>query len=159
MGSYDPYLLQTEFEVMQSAVVLDSVIQNLDLGKGWSKWFGRGGPLKNSELLALLKGRISLRLLRNSNIIEIRAFDQQAEMAAKIANEIARVYVEHHRQVAAAESSANGFSLEIIDTAMPAFRAARPNKPLNIALGVLGGLVLGTAAGASRVRLQARKKS
>jgi uncharacterized protein involved in exopolysaccharide biosynthesis len=159
MGSYDPYLLQTEFEVMQSAVVLDSVIQNLDLGKGWSKWFGRGEPLKNSELLALLKGRISLRLLRNSNIIEIRAFDQQAEMAAKIANEIARVYVEHHRQVAAAESSANGFSLEIIDTAMPAFRAARPNKPLNIALGVLGGLVLGTAAGASRVRLQARKKS
>jgi uncharacterized protein involved in exopolysaccharide biosynthesis len=80
-------------------------------------------------------------------------------MAAKIANEIARVYVEHHRQVAAAGSSANGFSLEIIDTAVPAFRAARPNKPLNIALGALGGLVLGAAAGASRVRLQATKKS
>jgi serine/threonine protein kinase/capsular polysaccharide biosynthesis protein len=159
MGSYDPYLIQTESEVMQSAVVLDPVIQNLDLGKEWSKRFGRAEPLKNSELLALLKGRISLRPVRNSNIIEIRAFDQQAEMAAKIANEIARVYVEHHRQLAAAGSSANGFSLEIIDTAVPAFQAARPNKPLNTALGALGGLVLGAAAGASRVRLQARKKS
>jgi capsular polysaccharide biosynthesis protein len=159
MGSYDPYLLQTEFEVMQSAVVLDPVIQNLDLGKEWSKWFGRGQPLKNSELLTLLKARIDLRLVRNSNIIEIRAFDQQAEMAAKIANEIARVYVEHRRQVATAGSSANGFSLEIIDRAVPAVRAVRPNKPLNIALGSLGGLVLGAAAGAARVRLQARKKS
>jgi tRNA A-37 threonylcarbamoyl transferase component Bud32 len=158
-GSYDPYLLQTELEFMQSAVVLDSVIQNLDLGKERSKWFGRGQPLKNSELLTLLKGRISLRPMSISNIIEIRAFDQQAEMAAKIANEIARVYVEHRRQVAAAESSANGFGVEFIDRAVPAFRAARPNKPLNIALGVLGGLVLGAAAGASRVRLQARKMS
>ena len=44
-------------------------------------------------------------------------------------------------------------------SAVPGFRPVRPNKPLNIALGCLGGLVLGAAAGASRARLLSVKMS
>jgi capsular polysaccharide biosynthesis protein len=97
--------------------------------------------------------------VRNANILEISVFDEKPEEAAKIANEITRVFLEHHRSIEAAGSSANAFSLEIIDQATPSFRPVHPNKPLNIALGCLGGLVLGAAAGAARVRLQGRKKS
>ena len=158
MGSYDPYLIQTEMEVIQSALVLDPVIQNLDLRTAWSKRYGRGEALTESDLLTLLKGRISLRPVRNANIIEIRSFDEKPAEAAAIANEIALAFLEHHRSVEAAGSGAEAFSVEIIDRAVPGLRPVRPNKPLNIALGALGGLVLGSAAGAARVRLQSRKR-
>jgi uncharacterized protein involved in exopolysaccharide biosynthesis len=37
--------------------------------------------------------------------------------------------------------------VEIVDRAVPPFRPARPNKPLNIALGMIAGAVLGLFAG------------
>jgi serine/threonine protein kinase/capsular polysaccharide biosynthesis protein len=157
MGSYDPYLIQTEMEVIQSAPVLGPVIQNLDLRTAWSKRYGRGEALTESDLLTLLKARINLRPMRNANIIEIRSYDDKPEEAAAIANEIARAFLEYHLQVeAAGSSSANAFRLDIIDRAVPGVRPVRPNKPLNIALGCLGGLVLGAAAGAGRAHRQDR---
>src|SRR5690242_20911010 len=39
-GFYDPYFIQTEFEVIQSQVVLGRVIQDLDLQKVWGKKYG-----------------------------------------------------------------------------------------------------------------------
>jgi serine/threonine protein kinase/capsular polysaccharide biosynthesis protein len=157
--SYDPYLIQTELGVIQSSIVLDPVIQSLDLGGVWANRFGRGQPLTSSEVLNVLKSRIDLRPVRNANLIEIRSTDQQPELAAKIANEIALAYRAHHISMESAGSDANAFNVEIVDRAMPGVRAVSPNKPLNIALGALGGLVLGTAAGAARVRQQSRKKS
>src|SRR5205814_2102180 len=44
MGGYDPYFIQTEFEVIQSEVVLGKVIKNLDLNNEWGKKYG--GNLK-----------------------------------------------------------------------------------------------------------------
>jgi capsular polysaccharide biosynthesis protein len=38
--------------------------------------------------------------------------------------------------------------VEIVDRAVPGFRPVRPNKPLNIAIGVVIGIILGLAAGA-----------
>src|ERR1043165_5473827 len=34
-GSYDPYFIQTEFEVIQSELILGKVAQDLDLNKEW----------------------------------------------------------------------------------------------------------------------------
>src|SRR5271165_3898092 len=36
-GSYDPYFIQTEFEVIQSEVILGEVIKSLDLNHVWGK--------------------------------------------------------------------------------------------------------------------------
>src|SRR6185436_13923295 len=36
-GSYDPYFIQTEFEVIQSELILGKVVKKLDLGKEWGK--------------------------------------------------------------------------------------------------------------------------
>src|SRR5258706_14328518 len=38
-GTYDPYFIQTEFEVIQSEIILGKVIHELDLNKEWRKTF------------------------------------------------------------------------------------------------------------------------
>ena len=93
MTTYDPYFIQTEFEVIQSELVLGKVIEQLDLNREWGKKYAGGERLKTSESIALLKGRIDLRPVRNTSLIEIRVYDWKPEEAARIANAIAEAYM------------------------------------------------------------------
>jgi capsular exopolysaccharide synthesis family protein len=95
---YDPYFVQTEFELIQSEVILGKVIDDLDLNKEWGKKYANGDRLKSSETIALLKQRIDLRPVRNTSLIEIRVFSEKAEEAAKIANAIAEAYKAHRHE-------------------------------------------------------------
>ena len=95
MAGYDPYFIQTEFELIQSEVILGKVIEDLDLNKEWGKKYANGDRLKTSETIALLKGRIDLRPVRNTSLIEIRVFSEKADEAAKIANAVAEAYKAH----------------------------------------------------------------
>src|SRR3974390_3015568 len=45
-GSYDPYFIQAEFEVIQSEVILGRVVDELKLNNVWGKKYGNGEPLK-----------------------------------------------------------------------------------------------------------------
>src|SRR5664279_1931543 len=83
---YDPYFIQTEFELIQSEVILGKVIHDLDLNTVWGKKYANGERLKTSETIALLKGRIDLRPVRNTSLIEIRVYSEKPDEAAKIAN-------------------------------------------------------------------------
>ncbi len=95
-GVYDPYFIQTEFELIQSEVILGKVIEDLQLNVEWGKKYNAGnGPLKTQESMSLLKSRMDLRPVRNTSLIEIRVLSEKAEDAAKYANAIARVYKEH----------------------------------------------------------------
>src|SRR5947208_2810040 len=94
MGGYDPYFVQTEFEVIQSEVVLGKVIKDLNLNEEWGKKYG-SGTLKTPETIGLLKSRIDLRPVRNTSFIEIRVFSEKPEDAARLANAIAEAYREH----------------------------------------------------------------
>jgi uncharacterized protein involved in exopolysaccharide biosynthesis len=147
--AYDPYLIQTECEVMQSEEILGPVITALDLNREWGKRYNNGEPLKPAETLNLLKSRMDLRPMRNASLIAINVYGEQPEEAARIANEIAQVCKNHN--------NLSSFRVEIVDQASAALRPSRPNKPFNLALGVLLGLVLGTVAGAVSVALRARK--
>src|SRR5947208_5663478 len=86
---YDPYFIQTEFEVIQSELILGKVITDLDLNKEWGKKYAGGETLKTSETMTLLKGRMDLRPVRNTSLIEIRFYSPDREEAATIANTIA----------------------------------------------------------------------
>src|ERR1017187_4470740 len=147
--AYDPYLIQTECEVMQSEEILGPVITALDLNREWGKRYNNGEPLKTAETVTLLKRRVDLRPVRNASLIAINAYGEQPDEVARIANEIAQVCKNHN--------NLGSFRVEIVDQASPALRPSRPNKPFNLALGVLLGLVLGTVAGAVSVALRARK--
>jgi uncharacterized protein involved in exopolysaccharide biosynthesis/beta-lactamase regulating signal transducer with metallopeptidase domain len=108
-GSYDPYFLQTEFEVMQSQVVLGRVIQQLNLDTVWGKEYGR--HLRSAEAMELLKNRLQLRPVRNTTLLEIRAFDEDSEQAARIANAIARTYADYR---SGKQERAAGETLEVM---------------------------------------------
>ena len=97
VATYDPYLIQTEFEVIQSAAVLGKAIQALDLNKEWGIRYAGGHPLKLHETMTLLKGRLDLRPVRNTSLIEIRVFDDRPDEAARIANAVAEAYRAHRR--------------------------------------------------------------
>jgi uncharacterized protein involved in exopolysaccharide biosynthesis len=52
---YDPYFIQTEFEVIQSEVVLGKVVEKLGLASEWRKKRTVGDRLKPVEAIGLLK--------------------------------------------------------------------------------------------------------
>jgi Mrp family chromosome partitioning ATPase len=101
-SGYDPYFIQTEFEIMQSERVLGKVIEQLNLNQIWGNKFQNGMRLKNSESIDLLKKVMDLRPVRNTSLVEIRVFSDHAEdnasrpndgpCAATLANVIAEVY-------------------------------------------------------------------
>ena len=92
LTSYDPYFIQTEFEVIQSEVVLGPVIQQLKLNEEWGKRYNGGQKFTTTETMALVKRQIDLRPVRNTSLIEIRVYSEKAEEAAALANEIAKTY-------------------------------------------------------------------
>jgi capsular exopolysaccharide synthesis family protein len=92
---YDPYFVQTEFEVIQSEVILTNVINQLDLRKEWGRKFAGGEELGLHETLGLIKARIDLRPVRNTSLIDIRVYSEKPDEAAKIANAIASSYEQH----------------------------------------------------------------
>src|SRR5579864_5717261 len=76
---YDPYFLQTEFKVIQSHAVLSKVIDALDLNNVWGKKFNNGAPLKESDTEGLILRNLDLQPIRNTKVIEIRAFSDVPE--------------------------------------------------------------------------------
>ena len=184
-GVFDPRFIQTECEVIQSEAILGRAIDDLDLNREWGKRYANGDRLKTSETMTLLRGRLDLRPVPNTSVIEIRSYSERPEEAAKVANAIAFAYQTHFLQSAALKSRAaraeltgmsspaskparpdpaaslsNDPHVEILDRAVPGISPIWPNKPLNITLGVLMGLVLGflVGAGAWWVGLQAGRR-
>jgi len=89
---FDPWFIQTEFEIIQSEAVLGKVIQDLDLNKEWGKKYGGGERLKTWETKGLLRSRLEFRPVRNTSLIEICVSSDKPEEAARIANAIAESY-------------------------------------------------------------------
>ena len=150
VAPYDPYFVQTEFEVLQSEVILTKVIQNLNLAGEWKRRYAGGAEIPAIQMVNLLRARIDLRTVRNTSLIEIRVYGENPDEPAKIANMIAQVYQEYR---AAADANLNRQShaaVEIVDRAMPLARPVRPNKPLNVAIAALLGMALGIPAGLLR---------
>ena len=92
---YDPYFIQTEFEVISSELVLSNVIAAKDLNNAWAAKYNAGAPLKPQETMRLIRGMLSLRPARNTTIIDISVYNQDAKEAATLANDIAEAYREY----------------------------------------------------------------
>jgi capsular exopolysaccharide synthesis family protein len=95
MMPYDPYFIQTTFEIMQSQIVLDKVIKALNLNVVWGKKYFNGETLKTSETEEILKNRMSLAPVRNTKLISITVYSDDAKEAAQLANAIAEAYKEY----------------------------------------------------------------
>lgn len=92
-SGFDPYFIQTQFELINSKEVLNKVIEAKDLTRRWAAKYGvEGQPLKLSQTYTILKRNIELRQTRNTSLIEIRVLSENNEEAAEIANAIAKEY-------------------------------------------------------------------
>jgi capsular polysaccharide biosynthesis protein len=159
---YDPYFIQTEFEVIRSDVVLNRAIERLNLNVLWRKEYAVEASPKKRELLAMLRKSIELRPIRNTMLIEIGAYSDKPEKAAAIANAIAEAYRDHRLEEQYRQQAALAANLapvrpdqtfprvrmvEIIDRAVPDPDPVRPRKALNLFVGAIAGIVLGLIAG------------
>jgi capsular polysaccharide biosynthesis protein len=141
----------TVCEIIQSQAVLGPVIDKLQLSIEWGKKYNGGETLKTSETMEFLKGRMEILPERDARLIDITVYSEDRNEAARIANAIADGYNDHCRDLQKQTESDHSVmtlpKIEIVDRAAPQPTPARPNKPLNLALGVLMGIVLGSLMG------------
>jgi len=112
MMPYDPYFIQTTFEIMQSSLVLSNVISTLNLNVEWGKKYYNGEMLKTTETMEILKGRMGLAPVRNTKLISITVYSDDGKEAAVLANTIADAY-KNYRLDTRRETAAKG--LEVLE--------------------------------------------
>jgi capsular polysaccharide biosynthesis protein len=151
--AYDPYFIQTEFEIIQSQLVLSNVIASVNLNVQWGKKYFRGETLKTTETMEILRGRMALAPVRNTKLIAITVYSDDRNEAAVIANAVADSY----RNYRLTKYRADHPDLDprmpisslvtIVDPAEPGRAPVKPNKTLNIIIGGVAGIFLGLMAG------------
>ncbi len=110
VSSYDPYFIQTTFEIMQSHLVLSNVIAWLNLDTEWGKKYYNGETLKTTEAMEILKQRMQLAPVKNTKLIAITVYSDDKNEAADLANTIARAY-EAYRYASRRELTTNGLAV------------------------------------------------
>jgi polysaccharide biosynthesis transport protein len=89
---YDPFFIQTTFELINSQLVLSNVIASLDLNVAWGKKFFNGETLKTTETMEILKGRMSLAPVKNTKLMQITVYSDDKNECSTIANAVAEAY-------------------------------------------------------------------
>jgi len=95
----DPFLLQTEFQRIQSRPVLTNVVERLGLREEWSRKYKLPATMGMEQAYNQLKNRIDVRQSHNSTLVEIHGFSDDKDEAAKLANEVSTVYAQVRKQV------------------------------------------------------------
>ena len=113
-------LAVTYGEIIKSSKVLEDVIKNLNLKESYGS----------------LSSKISVSTVTDTQIIKVSVQDTNKSNAAKIANEIPKVFAKEAIRIA----DANG--VEVIDKAQTPVNPVSPNKKMNILIaGVLGVMI------------------
>lgn len=101
---YDPYFLQDQFKIMQSPKILHPVIERLELNRRIGAMLDSPDPLPiDLTTQYLVRKMLDLESPRNSSLININVYAQDPQLAADIANEIARVYADDRVAFATSE--------------------------------------------------------
>jgi capsular exopolysaccharide synthesis family protein len=93
--AYDPFFIQTTFEIIQSQVVLSNVVNQLNLNSVWGKKYYGGETLKTTETMEILKKKMNLQPVRNTKLIAITVYSDDKNECAELANAIAEAYQEY----------------------------------------------------------------
>src|SRR5471030_2997088 len=103
-GYFDPIFLQDQFKIMQSEKILYPVIENLNLNAKLAVTVGSPVALSSAQSFHyLLDKMVRIELPRSSSVFEINVYAQNSDLAAAIANEIARVYADDRITLATSE--------------------------------------------------------
>ena len=97
-AAYDPFFLQTTYELIQSQAVLSNVVNTLNLNAEWGKKYFNGETLKTTEAIEFLKKRMHLDTVRNTKYITVTVYSEDKNDAARLANAIANAYQDYRLQ-------------------------------------------------------------
>jgi len=86
---HDPQLAPTVFQVIQRTGILYPVVDHLKLQ---DKWSTGGYRPSREQSYRILRGKLDVTEVRNTDLLEISVFDTNPQEAADIANEIVAVY-------------------------------------------------------------------
>ena len=89
MPIHDPQLAPTVFQVIQRTGILYPVIEQLKLQDKWSRENFR--PTRE-QAYAILRSKLDVDEVRNTDLLQISVFDTDPQEAADIANKIVAVY-------------------------------------------------------------------
>jgi len=132
-------------QIFQSAELLKEVSQRLNLSETFAARYGENKPLGDQRVGELLRRSVQARRLPGTDLIEIRVYSRSPAECAQLANEIAETGARQVRH--------GSGPIRIVEHAVPPRRPSRPNKPLNLALGAVVGVFLGTMAGGVGAKL------
>lgn len=93
--SYNPYFLLTELELLRSDLILGDVVDKKNLAQVWSTAYEIEPPMSREQAISILKGRVSIQQQRNTSNIDITVVADSREMAADLANMVARSYEQY----------------------------------------------------------------
>lgn len=114
-------LVKTYGEIAKSRTVSKEVIDNLKLDL-------------NPEQL---KGKISVNLVGDTEIIMVKVQDTDPALATTIANNLAQVFMKHVVRIMKVDN------VQVIDKAEIPIKPIRPRPMLNVAIATFTGLMLG----------------
>jgi capsular polysaccharide biosynthesis protein/predicted Ser/Thr protein kinase len=146
LGDPEPDVnVSLETQRIKSEEILGRVVDELNLDQFWPSY---GSGMGRIKALQVLRHSVSIRavtraLPTNPPLLEIIAFSGNPINAADLANAIADAYKKADYSTVPANRH-----LDIIDRAIPAERPIKPNRPLNLMIGAVLGLLLGTIGGA-----------
>jgi len=85
---HDPQLAPTVYQVIQRTGILYPVIEDLKL----QEKFGHGVKLPREQAYAMLRNKLQVDEIRNTDLLQISVFNTNPQLAADIANKIVAVY-------------------------------------------------------------------
>jgi polysaccharide biosynthesis transport protein len=86
---HDPQLAPTVYQVIQRTGVLYPVVDELKLREKWAR---EGRPPSREAAYQMLRGKLQVDEVRNTDLLQISVFDSNPQLAADIANKIVSVY-------------------------------------------------------------------
>ena len=142
---------RTVCEVIRSQAVLGKVVDRLQLNIQWGKKYLGGEVLTMAESIELLNNQIAIIPPSDTRLIDITVYSNDRNEAVQIADAVADCYNDYYRDLQKRaeldHSSVTIPKIEIVDRATPELIPERPNKPLNIAIELLAGIILGLLFG------------
>ena len=154
-AEYNPYLIQEVMQRMRTDEVLDQVATDLDLNRIFGARYGLGQSLTPAQSRIMLASRFEFRPVRGASLIEVRAYSEQPQEAAQLANTLVADFlrqVQQSRQASAARpatvsSAFNEAAFKLISNAEASSRPVRPNVPANVVVSLLIGGAVGWLLG------------
>ncbi|HMO51375.1 MAG TPA: polysaccharide biosynthesis tyrosine autokinase [Kiritimatiellia bacterium] len=138
--AYNPFFLRTEFEVIQSRAILSQVLDRLNLQQRWSaRDENRGGLIPRNICMEILEKSVRVTQYRDTTLIEIQVYRDDAEEAMQIANEIAEVYRDYRQSLKRSEirSSVQALENELLKQQQKVNEAEEELERIRSDLGVI----------------------